>query len=91
MTKSLKTFLFIFMLSLPFASNAADVKNAIFSPACSADDIKKIAEDALVNISERQNWGGQASGFLVTLNTDKMTFDTLTKAMQEKGCFQASQ
>jgi len=82
-----KIFLIIVILFLASTTYvlAKPETSAVMSNKCDEAKIKQIAGDALIKI-DPQDWG-DVKGFLVTLETDKMTFADLTKKMQEAGCF----
>lgn len=60
---------------------------AIMSPNCDADQIKDIAGDALLSISKNQSWGDEVKGYIVKLDTNKMSYNDLTRKMMQANCF----
>lgn len=66
---------------------AKEKSSAVYSPNCSAEDIRALAKDALVRISKNKTWGDNTKGFIVTLDLEQMSFSELTKKMHVKGCF----
>lgn len=66
---------------------AKETSSALYSPGCSQEQIKEMAGDALTKISKNQQWGNDSEGYIVTLDTDKMTFADLSKEMMKAGCF----
>ena len=45
-----------------------------------------MAGNALINISDKQNWGS-SQGFIITLDLEKMNFSELARKMQKKHYF----
>lgn len=88
MKKSLIVALLLALSSTP--SFAKETASAIYSPNCTAKQLKEMAGDALVKISKNQAWSNDTKGFIVTLDTDKMSFADLAKKMQKAGCFKTN-
>lgn len=61
--------------------------SALYSPGCDEKQLKEIAGNALIKISKQQNWSKDTSGYILTLDLDKMTFMGLTQEMVKKKCF----
>lgn len=59
--------------------------NAVMSNKCDEAKIRQITGEALIKI-EPQDWNG-VKGFIITLETDKMTFAELAQKMQAAGCY----
>lgn len=89
MKKGLLTTALIGICSL--SANATFAENvdssAIMSPNCSAEQIKEIAGDALISISKNQAWDDEVKGFIVSLDTNKLTYGDLAKKMMAAKCF----
>ena len=63
--------------------------SAIMSPNCTALQLKSIAGDALQSISKNQSWGDEVKGYIISLDTSKLSYNDLVKKMQENNCFDA--
>jgi len=88
----MKKLLLIFLICFSNAICAANSdSSAILSPNCSEADIKAIAGDALLSISKNQSWGDEVRGYIVTLDTDKLSYSELAGKMNKKGCFDKPQ
>ena len=68
-----------------FAENVDS--SAIMSPNCSAEQIKELAGDALLSISKNQSWGDEVKGYIISLDTSKLTYGELAKKMMTAKCF----
>lgn len=62
--------------------------SSIYSPGCDKEQIKQLAGEALVKISDQQNWDNRTEGFIVTLDLNKMDFSTLTTKMMQAKCYE---
>lgn len=86
-----KDFRIPFIATCLLATNIALADNvdssAIMSPNCSEAQIKEIAGDALLSISKNQEWGDEVKGFIIALDTNKMTYGELAKKMLAAKCF----
>jgi len=78
---TLVLFIFAFQLNV-FAGNESA---SVMSKKCDKAKIEEFCGDALVKIVGPQDWGG-IKGFIVTLDTAKMTFKQLTDKMVAAGC-----
>ena len=61
---------------------AAEKTQAVASPKCDMEKVKKIGGKAVVKI-EKGAWDG---GYNITLNTDKLTFSELLQKMVKEKC-----
>ena len=78
--------LIIMIFSVTSMSFAANNSKAIYSKLCSEETIKKLAGDALQSITVA-DWANDLSGYNITLDIDKLTFQTLIIRMEKAGCF----
>lgn len=62
---------------------AAAEASSVLSPKCDADQLGQIAGDALVSIEP----GTAENIWVITLDTDRMTFEELAQEMVSAGCF----
>lgn len=73
------------LITISFNSLAESKTSSLMSKKCDKEKIKSLAGDALIKISDPQDWGG-IQGFIVTLDTAKLTFAQLGKKMLDAGC-----
>jgi hypothetical protein len=78
--------LFIFIFAITTLVLAKPETSAVMSNKCDEAKIRLIVGDALIKI-EPQDWGNGVKGFIITLETDKMTFAQLAQKMNENGCY----
>lgn len=88
MKNSVKLFVFVFafLSALSLAVWAAQETSTISSPKCDEAKVAALAGDALVKI-EPAKWDGSLPAFIVTLNTDKLSFGKLAEKMKTAGCY----
>lgn len=84
--KKIIVFLSFFILAITTLVLAKPETSAVMSNKCDEAKIRQIAGDALIKI-EPQDWGNGVKGFIITLETDKMTFAQLAQKMNENGCY----
>lgn len=82
-----KLFIAASILAITTTSHAQVVSTAVMSPNCNEAQLKEIAGDALVSITENQSWDNEVKGFIISLDTNKMSYSDLIKKMQDKHCF----
>lgn len=59
---------------------------AVYSPQCPENLVVEAAGDALVNINQVE-LAPNLFSFNVVIDTEKMTYQDLIKALEEKGCY----
>ena len=61
--------------------------SAVMSRNCNMEKLREVIGDALVEISP-QSWNDTSvPGFVITLDTTKLSFSDLTKKMVQNNCF----
>ena len=92
LSKILLSLTAILFMVQPLAAN--DTKNpnhktsALYSPGCNEKQLKTLAGDALIKISVKQNWANDTKGYIVTLDTVKLSYGSLTQKMASAKCFE---
>jgi hypothetical protein len=86
-TMNRQLFAIVALLTMITTSHAQIVSTAVMSPNCDEAQLKEIAGTALTDIHENQSWDNEVKGYIITLDTSKMTYNDLIKKMQEKNCF----
>jgi len=83
MGKALTAGLALAFLAFSGPALAAAEASSVMSPKCDADRLGELAGDALISIEA----GTAENIWVITLDTDKMTFEALLQEMISAGCF----